>query len=405
MRTPRTTKKPTRPKPGRAGSPRKARRETPAPPPAVEPKQAEALPAAPLTDRDATVVTSPEVVFAARVPIPEPVRALPAVRRGIFFDVENTSRTGDIASVLDHLHIDWTTRATEVLAVGNWRVIGHETARLLARRGAQLVHSAPSFGVRDWSDLRIAVAAGAWLASARPGDTIEIVSDDQAFDAVGDAAASLGITFQRLSFRALAGLAREVATDGARGEVPVRRRRRRRGRGDGSSVRRVEAEPTPSAPARHAPAIFAEPHTAPADEIRTAVEDLLATSPGGVTLDALSNTLKGRGFRRPPGSPRLITRLRRLKGLEVTRAGIVRLVEAAKTEPSPEGASPFELPGADQPTGSGEEAAAAAKPSGVPEAGPRRRRRRGGRRRRGAGGSTLAAPGAAGGHEPIRGTP
>ena len=48
------------------------------------------------------------------------------------------------------------------------------------------MHSAPSTGVRDWSDLRIAVAAGIWLAAARPGDVIEIVSDDRAFDAVGD---------------------------------------------------------------------------------------------------------------------------------------------------------------------------------------------------------------------------
>ena len=37
------------------------------------------------------------------------------------------------------------------------------------QRGAHLVHSAPSTGVRDWSDLRIAVAAGIWLAAARPG--------------------------------------------------------------------------------------------------------------------------------------------------------------------------------------------------------------------------------------------
>ena len=91
------------------------------------------------------------------------------------------------------------------MAVGNWRVIGHDTARLLAHHGAALVHSAPSVGVRDWSDLRIAVSAGVWLAGARPGDVIEIVSDDQAFDAVGDVAASLGVTFRRTSYRALAG--------------------------------------------------------------------------------------------------------------------------------------------------------------------------------------------------------
>src|SRR5712691_2769033 len=151
-------------------------------------------------------LSSPEPLFAARVAPPEPERPFPHRRRAIFFDVENTSRAQHIARVIDHLAIDRLGHRTEFIAVGNWRVIGHDTARLLAAHGAHLVHSAPSVGVRDWSDLRIAVAAGAWLASARPGDVIEIVSDDRAFDAVGDVAASLGITFQRLSFRRLAGM-------------------------------------------------------------------------------------------------------------------------------------------------------------------------------------------------------
>jgi hypothetical protein len=58
-------------------------------------------------------------------------------------------------------------------------------------------------GVPDWSDLRIAAAAGVWLGEARPGDRIEIVSDDRAFDAVGDVAAGLGVTFRRVSYRLL----------------------------------------------------------------------------------------------------------------------------------------------------------------------------------------------------------
>ncbi len=72
-------------------------------------------------------------------------------------------------------------------------------------------------------------------------------------------------------------------------------------------------------------------HTAPAEEIRAAVEGLLQMSPAGVTLDTLSNTLKSRGFRRPPGSPRLITRLRHLARIEVTPSGIVRLRESPAT--------------------------------------------------------------------------
>src|SRR5437870_3434051 len=157
-------------------------------------------------------LTMPERLFAERV-LPPEERPYPAARRAIFFDVENTSRAQHIARVIEHLQIDRRGYRTEFFAVGNWRVIGHDTARLLARHGGDLVHSAPSVGVRDWSDLRIAVAAGAWLAGARPGDVLEIVSDDRAFDAVGDVAAGLGITYRRLSYRALAGApAEEIPT-------------------------------------------------------------------------------------------------------------------------------------------------------------------------------------------------
>jgi hypothetical protein len=106
------------------------------------------------------------------------------------------------------------------------------------------------------------------------------------------------------------------------------------------------------------------------------VRELLATSAsGGVSLDALSNALKARGFRRPPGSPRLITRLHRIKEIEVLPGNLVRLA-------SPEGASP------PPPAPPVEETAAAPAPNG----GQRRRRRRGGRRRRGRGTGTAAAP-------------
>jgi hypothetical protein len=291
-------------------------------------------------------VTVPEAAFAARVPAPEPPRPLPHIRRGIFFDVENSSRPEHVAAVLDHLDIDWITRGTDLVAIGNWRVVSNETARLLARRGAQLVHSAPSVGIRDWTDLRIAVAAGAWLAGARPGDSVEIISDDQAFDAVGDVAATLGVQFHRISFRALAGLGQvEAPPAPAPAALPHQRQRRgRRRRGSTPAPRTHAPAPAMPAPPRTAPpaplpttpspaaAEDAAAHTAPADEIKHVVEDLLAASPGGVTLDAVGNALKARGFRRTSGSPRLITRLRRLKGLEVTSRGIVRLVETAAHE-------------------------------------------------------------------------
>jgi hypothetical protein len=139
-------------------------------------------------------------------PVADAARAessVSAPHRAVFVDVENSSRPDHVAAMLDHLDVGRPGRELALFAVGNWRVVGHETARLLAERGAVLVHSAPAFGVKDWSDLRIAVDAGAWLGRASPGDRLDIITDDQAFDAVGDVAASMGIHFRRLSYRAL----------------------------------------------------------------------------------------------------------------------------------------------------------------------------------------------------------
>lgn len=303
-------------------------------------------------------LAEPERAFAARVPPPEPERPWPATRRAIFFDVENSSRPEHIARVLDHLKIERTGQRTEAVAVGNWRVIGGDTARLLARHGVQLVHSAPATGVRDWSDLRIAVAAGVWLGGARPGDLIEVVSDDRAFDAVGDVAAMLGVNYRRLSYRALAGLGPAEPEDEGAAEPAdsASRRRRRDGRRRHPSVtpeHRAPARPHAApAPARHVPV---EGHTAPHDEIVELVRELASRSPDGrVLIDTLANALKARGFRRTPGSPRLITRLRRIKELTVSPSGMISLVEgaqpAAAAPPAPEGEPAAERAAAEAPT-------------------------------------------------------
>jgi hypothetical protein len=326
--------------------------------------------------------SDPEVALAARVLPPEP-RPRAATERAVFFDVENTSRAEHIERVLAHLALDWTARTIHVIAVGNWRVVGHETARLLARHGAQLVHSAPSVGVRDWSDLRIAVAAGVWLAGARPGDVMDIVSDDQAFDAVGDVAASLGIVFHRLSYRALAGLAAASASEEP--VSPARSRRRRRG-GRGRTARRPEAAPADAGPG-DGRAEAPQGHTAPHDELLAVVRELAGATPErGVSIDAVSNALKARGFSRPPGSHRLITRLRRLKELDVSRNGTIRLLAAEPADHVAESADEGfpvagDAPEADEQTGG----------AGATDAPRRRRRRRGGRRRRGRGRGTAAA--------------
>jgi hypothetical protein len=429
----RTTAAPTRRQPRRASTSRtEAITETP---PIAESPEGLSLvtetgpPLGPAPEPELPLAV-PEMLFAERVLPPEPERPYPAARRAIFFDVENTSRAQHIARVIDYLQIDRRGYRTEFFAVGNWRVIGHDTARLLARHGADLVHSAPSVGVRDWSDLRIAVAAGAWLAGARPGDVIEIVSDDRAFDAVGDVAASLGITFRRLSYRGLAGAPAE--------EMPVavperavesrasedRRGQRYRGRYRGRHERRptpshVAAPPAPAAPHREvktaeAAPPAAEPHTAPHDEIINVVHDLVRSNPArSVSIDALANALKARGFSRPPGSPRLITRLRRLKEIELSRSGMITLVDAARgPEESPppaeapapeveapppsardatlreavaEVAAPFDVDEDEGPQPGNERTPSTTPAPSRDDGNAPRRRRRGGRRRRGRG--------------------
>jgi hypothetical protein len=78
-----------------------------------------------------------------------------------------------------------------------------------------------------------------------------------------------------------------------------------------------------------------EPHSAPHDELLGVARDLIQRSSGNaVTLDSLANALKARGFSRPPGSPRLITRLRRIRELEVSRSGQITLVDGRAAPPA-----------------------------------------------------------------------
>jgi hypothetical protein len=297
---------------------------------------------------------TPERDFAERVPPPEPERPWPTGRRAVFFDVENSSHAPYIERMVQRLGIDRARNRTDFVAVGNWRVIGQDTARMLARHGAQLVHSAPSVGVRDWSDLRIAVSAGVWLASGRPGDLVEIVSDDRAFDAVGDVAAALGIRFNRLSYRAVTGAPAEEAPVDRAASGSRRRGRRSRRRGPGrppsgphpvSVARQPEARPVPPPAATPtSPAAETEPHTAPHDEIVHVVRELIDRAQGrAILIDTVARELKTRGFSRPPGSPRLITRLRRIKELAVTATGMISLTPAARSEPAPPRSEPAPL--------------------------------------------------------------
>ena len=407
------TKKPTRKSPPKPTTKPSRVRAATAPAPVEAPEPESTLPAV----RTAT----PERGFAARFRPPAPSPPLPAGRRAIFVDVENSSRADHVSRVLDHLAIDRQDRRVDLIAVGNWRVIGADSARLLARRGAHLVHSAPSTGVKDWSDLRIAVSAGVWLGSARPGDLIEIISDDRAFDAVGDVAALLGVEYRRLSHRGLTGASSIVEPVELEAPAPREgsgrrgRRGRRRGRGGGGGrPDHAPRAPMPPrsvphhAPAPAAPAGDGTAHTAPLDELVDIVRELAQRSPNGsVLIDTLARTLKERGFSRPPNSPRLITRLRRIHELAVSRTGMITLVGVSGPqgdsrrdegpEPEVEDGGPRDVePETDADTGPepGNEAdqePGAPPPEGAPGR-PRRRGRRRGRRRRGGGGGGGGTP-------------
>ena len=64
-----------------------------------------------------------------------------------------------------------------------------------------------------------------------------------------------------------------------------------------------------------------------------------------VSIDAVANALKSRGFQRSPGSPRLVTRLRRIKELLVSPSGTITLAEDGAppaSEPQAESASRVE---------------------------------------------------------------
>ncbi len=293
---------------------------------------------------------------AARPSPAKPRAATPSsgARRAVFIDVENTSSEAALIGALDQLQIDRVTVPTELVAVGNWRVIGQHVARMLAQRGARLLHTAPATGVKDWSDLSIAVAAGIWLGRAQQGDQIEIVSADRAFDAVADAAANLGVTFRRLTYGPLSGLAEAIAP--AEGDTPHRRSRRggRRRRRSlpapapwGGASAPEPARPVESARALPASSQGVEATNGVSKDIQGATpEQIIATiaritsraPERGVNLDLLINALKAEGFGRPAGSPRLVTRLRKMKDVEVSPTGMVRLVSL------PPGPLPIDLP-------------------------------------------------------------
>lgn len=259
-----------------------------------------------------------------------PVAVTVGPRHAVFIDVENTSSEHSLVAVLDALSIDRAARPTELFAVGNWRAVGQQLGRRLGALGAQLVHSAPARGVRDWSDLWIAVAAGCWLGQSRPGDTLEIISNDRAFDAVGDAAAARGVIFRRIQHRRDAAAGRDTTAATASDTAEPKAKRSRGKRGGRRRHPRKELRPqgtvSTSTAAIVAPPQPQEAHGASRDQMLDVIDRLTNGQSGRwVNLDVLENALKTEGFARPPGSPRLVTRLRAIKDVEIDSHGRVRI--------------------------------------------------------------------------------
>ena len=104
------------------------------------------------------------------------------------------------------------------------------------------------------------------------------------------------------------------------------------GRGPAGDAGQPAPRPVSAHPPRpaHAPRPPAEAShtTAPHDELVSVVRGLVESSPKrSVSIDAVANALKSRGFQRSPGSPRLVTRLRRIREILVSPSGTIRLAE------------------------------------------------------------------------------
>ncbi len=211
--------------------------------------------------------------------------------------------------------------------------------------------------------------------------------------------------FRRITYRTAAAVAERATAEDGGGKR--RRRRRRHGEGGGHAAH------APAAHAHHAQqpapplASDEERHSASLDQIRAAIARLTASDPArGVSLDTLTLALKAEGFQRPPGSPRLVTRLRRIKDVEMLPNGRVRLVgETAEiVSAAVEGtydAAPASTPDAPPlPAAAGKVAASnggvAPAASATKPAAKRRSRRRGGRGRRGGRRRAAGAPESAG---------
>ena len=278
-------------------------------------------------------------------------------RRAIFIDVENTSSEDDLFEVLEALHIDRGAQPTELTAVGNWRAIGQRLARHLAthRRavGAQRARP-PACATGAICGSPSPPAAGS--VQAQPGDVLEIVVQRPrlrrgrrcgrgARRGLPPPAAQARLAGRRQRCGRRRGAERRPAI-ARRSPSPRTRHRERAGRAGrpaprpapASTPRHVAApaartaQPKPAHRAPSHPPLHDEAHGATRDQIVSVIGRLSGSDPTRwINLDVLEKALKSEGFARPPGSPRLVTRLRMFKDVEVDSHGRARLVAALES--------------------------------------------------------------------------
>ena len=261
-------------------------------------------------------------------------------------------------------------RRTDFVAVGNWRVIGHDTCPL-ARPPRRPPH--PQRAVRRCARLersqdrrrrrRVAGECARWGTCSRSS------ASDRAFDAVGDVAASLGIDFRRLSHQGITGATearapvREAPTESRSSRYRGRSRRRgpwrdraasgapapggpRRApssRLPSSRVAPREVEPLAMAPTARPPVVQGSPRRACLADRAPRRAHRARARPDAALAGAAADARHARQCAQvarlqppPQGSPGLITRLRRIKEIALSRAGVITLVGGG------EGAGPRE---------------------------------------------------------------
>jgi len=143
----------------------------------------------------------------------------------VLLDIGESTGVAAIASALDDLGSQSLNSDGAVLAVSAGCTLDPEAALLLARRRVRSIPVRPEPGSGIRRGVALAVAAGLWLSSSKPGDLLEIVSDDLIFDTVGNVATGRGAVFRRVPYHQAAfGLVAENSTVRS-----TSRRKKRRG--------------------------------------------------------------------------------------------------------------------------------------------------------------------------------